>query len=42
MFDKVQSTALNPPHFKNMRDAVEALAKRKFGEGGYNPDTPGA
>jgi hypothetical protein len=24
-----------------MRDAVEALAKRKFGEGGvYNPDTP--
>ena len=26
-----------------MRDAVEALAKRKFGEGGaYNPNTPGA
>jgi hypothetical protein len=26
-----------------MRDAVEALAKRKFGEGGvFNPNTPGA
>ena len=32
-----------PPHYQNMRDAVEALASRKFGEGGvYNPDTPGA
>jgi hypothetical protein len=32
-----------PPHYKNMREAVEALAKRKFGEGGvYNPNTPGA
>jgi hypothetical protein len=32
-----------PPHYKNMREAVEALAKRKFGEGGvFNPDTPGA
>jgi hypothetical protein len=32
-----------PPHYKNMRDAVEALAKRKFGEGGiFNPNTPGA
>jgi hypothetical protein len=32
-----------PPHHKNMRDATEALAKRKFGEGGvYNPNTPGA
>jgi hypothetical protein len=31
-----------PPHYKNMREAVEALAKRKFGEGGvYNPNTPG-
>jgi hypothetical protein len=26
-----------------MRDATEALAKRKFGEGGvFNPNTPGA
>ena len=26
-----------------MRDAVEALAKRKFGEGGvFNPSTPGS
>ena len=32
-----------PPHYKNMRDATEALAKRKFGDGGvYNPNTPGA
>jgi hypothetical protein len=32
-----------PPHYKNMRDATEALAKRKFGEGGvFNPNTPGA
>jgi hypothetical protein len=32
-----------PPHYKNMRDATEALARRKFGEGGvYNPNTPGA
>jgi hypothetical protein len=32
-----------PPHYKNMRDATEALAKRKFGNGGvYNPNTPGA
>jgi hypothetical protein len=32
-----------PPHYKNMKDATEALAKRKFGEGGvYNPNTPGA
>ena len=31
-----------PPHYKNMRDATEALAKRKFGDGGvYNPNTPG-
>jgi hypothetical protein len=32
-----------PPHYRNMREATEALAKRKFGKGGvYNPDTPGA
>ena len=32
-----------PPHYKNMRDATEALAKRKFGNGGvYNPNTSGA
>jgi hypothetical protein len=32
-----------PPHYKNMRDATEALAKRKFGDGGvYNLNTPGA
>jgi len=32
-----------PPHYKNMKEATEALAKRKFGRGGvYNPDTPGA
>ena len=34
---------LCPPHYKNMRDAMEALAKRKFGDKGvYNPNTPGA
>ena len=32
-----------PPHYKDMREATEALAKRKFGQGGvYNPNTPGA
>lgn len=32
-----------PPHYKNMKEATEALAKRKFGQGGvYNPNTPGA
>ena len=32
-----------PPHYPDMRAAVEALAERKFGPGGvYNPDTPGA
>jgi hypothetical protein len=32
-----------PPHYRNMRDAVEALANRKYGEGGvYNEGTPGA
>lgn len=31
-----------PPHCKDMRAAVEALAERKFGPGGpFNPDTPG-
>lgn len=32
-----------PPHYRDMRDATEALAKRKFGPGGvYNPNIPGA
>lgn len=31
-----------PPHYPDMRAAVEALAERKFGVGGpYHPDTPG-
>jgi hypothetical protein len=31
-----------PPHYADMRAAVEALCKRKFGEGGpFHPDTPG-
>jgi hypothetical protein len=31
-----------PPHYPNMRAAVEALCERKFGRGGpYHPDTPG-
>lgn len=31
-----------PPHYPDMRSAVEALAQRKFGPGGpYHPDTPG-
>jgi hypothetical protein len=31
-----------PPHYPNMRGAVEALARRKFGPGGpFHPDTPG-
>ena len=31
-----------PPHYRDMRAAVEALAKRKFGPGGpYNSGTPG-
>jgi hypothetical protein len=31
-----------PPHFRDMREATEAFAKRKFGKGGvYNPNTPG-
>jgi hypothetical protein len=32
-----------PPHYIDMREAVEALVKRKFGQGGvYNSETPGA
>lgn len=32
-----------PPHYPDMRSAVEALAVRKFGPGGpFHPDTPGA
>ena len=31
-----------PPHYPNMRAAVDALAARKFGPGGpFHPDTPG-
>ena len=31
-----------PPHFPDMRAAVEALCERKFGPGGpFHPDTPG-
>jgi hypothetical protein len=31
-----------PPHFPDMRAAVEAVARRKFGPGGpFNADTPG-
>jgi hypothetical protein len=31
-----------PPHYPDMRSAVEAFAARKFGPGGpFNPDTPG-
>lgn len=31
-----------PPHYQNMRAAVEAFVKRKFGAGGpFNPNTPG-
>ncbi|NUM78861.1 hypothetical protein HUU40_31270, partial [candidate division KSB1 bacterium] len=31
-----------PPHYKDMRAAVEAFVKRKFGEGGpFNANTPG-
>jgi hypothetical protein len=30
-----------PPHFRDMRAAVEALCERKFGPGGrFHPDTP--
>jgi hypothetical protein len=31
-----------PPHYPDMRAAVEAFAERKFGPGGpFHPDTPG-
>lgn len=31
-----------PPHYADMRQAVEAVVKRKFGQGGpFNPKTPG-
>ena len=31
-----------PPHYRDMRSAIEALCDRKFGPGGpFNPDTPG-
>jgi hypothetical protein len=31
-----------PPHFRDMRSAVDALCERKFGPGGpFHPDTPG-
>jgi hypothetical protein len=31
-----------PPHYRNMRQAVDALMERKFGAGGpFNPETPG-
>jgi hypothetical protein len=31
-----------PPHYPNMRAAVEALCERKFGPGGpFHPETPG-
>jgi hypothetical protein len=31
-----------PPHYADMRAAVEAVAERKFGPGGpFHPDTPG-
>ena len=32
----------SPPHYPDMRAAVEAFAERKFGPGGpFHPDTPG-
>ena len=31
-----------PPHFSDMREAVETLCERKFGPGGpFHPETPG-
>jgi hypothetical protein len=34
--------AFCPPHYPDMRAAVEALVERKFGPGGpYNAETPG-
>jgi hypothetical protein len=35
-------TAFTPPHYKDLRAAVEALAARKFGPGGpFHAETPG-
>jgi hypothetical protein len=35
-------TAFTPPHFPDMRAAVDAFCERKFGPGGpFHPDTPG-
>lgn len=35
-------TGYCPPHFPDMRSAVEAVCARKFGPGGpYHPETPG-
>lgn len=35
-------TAFTPPHYNDLREAVEALVVRKFGPGGpFNPETPG-
>lgn len=35
-------TAHCPPHYPDMRAAVEAFVQRKFGPGGpFHPDTPG-
>jgi hypothetical protein len=32
-----------PPHYKDMREATDALIQRKFGDAGvYNMETPGA
>ena len=34
--------AYTPPHVKDMKEAVETLVERKFGDGGpFNPKTPG-
>lgn len=34
--------SFTPPHYADLRAAVDALAERKFGPGGpYHPDTPG-
>jgi hypothetical protein len=34
--------AFCPPHYPNMRAAVEAVCERKFGPAGpFNPETPG-
>jgi hypothetical protein len=34
--------SFTPPHYRDLREAVEALAARKFGPGGpFHPETPG-